>query len=139
MSERDPTCIGRVRHVLGATITVALDADLAGVAPIYRGRLQPVGQIGSLVRLPQGLVDLIATVTLVGIAELSGPVPPAETVQRSERWLQVQLLGEIDHGNSRFRRGVSTYPGLDDAVHFATADDLIEIFPKQSENYLRIG
>jgi hypothetical protein len=139
MSERDPTCIGRVRHVLGATITVALDSELAGIAPIYRGRLQPVGQIGSLVRLPQGLVDLIATVTLVGIAELSGPVPPAEIVQRGERWLQVQLLGEIDRGNGRFQRGVSTYPGLDDPVHFATADDLIAVFPRKDENHLRIG
>ena len=139
MPERDPTCIGRVRHVLGATITVALDSDLAGIAPIYRGRLQPIGQIGSLVRLPQGLVDLIATVTLVGIAELSGPVPPAEAVQRGERWLQVQLLGEVDRGRGLFRRGVSTYPGLDDPVHFATADDLTAVFPKKDENHLRIG
>ncbi len=106
MTERDPTCIGRVRHVLGATVTVALDPDLAGIAPIYRGRLQPVGQIGSLVRIPQGLVDLVATVSLVGIAELSGPVKPAESVQHDERWLQVQLLGEIDRGTGRFQRGV---------------------------------
>lgn len=83
MPERDPTCIGRVRHVLGATVTVALDCDLAGVAPIYRGRLLPVGQIGSLVRIPQGLVDVIATVSLVGIAELSGALAPADAVQRS--------------------------------------------------------
>lgn len=76
MPERDPTYIGAVRHVLGATITVALDPQLAGVAPIYRGKLQSVGQIGSLVRIPQGLVDLIASVSLLGIAELSGPVPP---------------------------------------------------------------
>jgi hypothetical protein len=53
MAESDPTCIGRVRHVLGAAVTVALDRDLAGVAPIYRGRLQSVGQIGSLVRIPR--------------------------------------------------------------------------------------
>jgi uncharacterized protein len=58
MSEQDPTCIGKVLHVLGATVTVALDPDLAGVAPIYRGQLQPIGQIGSLVRIPQGLIDL---------------------------------------------------------------------------------
>src|SRR5258706_15081958 len=105
MAERDPTCIGRVRHVLGATITVALDPDLAGVAPIYRGELRPVGQIGSLVRIPQGLVDLIATVTLVGIAELAGKLQPAEAVQNGERWLQIELLGEIDQGTGRFRRG----------------------------------
>src|SRR3990170_4767086 len=94
--ERDATCIGRVRHVFGAAVTVALDPDLAGVAPIYRGRLLPIGQIGSLVRIPQGLVDLIATVNLVGIAEVSGPLAPVEAVQRDERWLQITLLGEID-------------------------------------------
>ena len=139
MSERDPTCIGRVRHVLGATVTVALDPDLAGVAPIYRGRLQPVGQIGSLVRIPQGLVDLIATVSLLGIAELAGPIAPAENVQSGERWLQVQLLGEIDRGTLKFRRGVGTYPGLDDPVHFATPQQLLEIFPEPGAEHLRLG
>jgi Helicase HerA, central domain/Helicase HerA-like C-terminal len=139
MAERDPTCIGRVRHVLGATITVALDGDLAGVAPIYRGRLQPVGQIGSLVRIPQGLVDLIATVSLVGIAELSGSLAPAEAIQRDERWLQVQLLGEIDHATGHFHRGVGSYPGLDDSVHFATPDQLASVFPHPDEQHLRIG
>lgn len=139
MAEREPTCIGRVRHVLGATVTVALDPDLAGVAPIYRGRLQPVGQIGSLVRIPQGLVDLIATVTLLGIAELNRPLAPAENVQSGERWLQVQLLGEIDRGTRQFRRGVGSYPGLDDPVHFATPQQLQEIFPRPNDTYLRLG
>ncbi len=139
MPERDPTCIGRVRHVQGATLTVALDPDLAGVAPIYRGRLLPVGQIGSLVRIPQGLVDLVATVTLVGIAELAGPLAPTEIVQHDERWLQVQLLGEIDRGSGRFHRGVGTYPGLDDPVHFATPDQLRSVFPPPDEEHVRLG
>lgn len=139
MPEHDPTCIGRVRHVMGATVTVALDRDLAGVAPIYRGRLLPVGQIGSLVRIPQGLVDLVATVSLVGIAELSGPLAPADSVQRDERWLQVQLLGEIHRGSGEFRRGVSAYPGLDDPVHFATPQQLKSVFPAPDEEHLRLG
>jgi hypothetical protein len=139
MPERDPTCVGRVRHVLGATVTVALDPDLAGVAPIYRGRLQPIGQIGSLVRIPQGLVDLIATVSLVGIAELAGPVKPVETVQHDDRWLQVQLLGEIDRGTGRFQRGVGSYPSLDDSVHFATPEQLKSVFPHSDDQHLRLG
>lgn len=139
MAESDPTCIGRVRHVLGATVTVALDSDLAGIAPIYKGHLQAVGQIGSLVRIPQGLVDLIATVNLVGIAELSGSLAPTEYVQEDERWLQVQLLGEIDRGTGRFERGVGTYPGLDDPVHFATPDQLKLVFPAPGEDHLRLG
>lgn len=139
MSERDPTCIGRVRHVIGAAVTVALDADLAGIAPIYRGKLHPVGQIGSLVRIPQGLVDLIATVSLVGIAELSGKLAPTDSIQHGERWLQVQLLGEIDCTTNQFKRGVGTYPGLDDPVHFATAEQLRSVFPQPSETHLRLG
>ncbi len=139
MAERDPTCIGRVRQVLGAQVTVALDLDLAGVAPIFRGRLQPIGQIGSLVRIPQGLVDLIATVSLLGIAELAGAQTPAEVVQTGERWLQVQLLGEIDRGTGHFQRGVGSYPGLDDPVHFATSEDLIAVFPQQGQDHLRLG
>jgi len=139
MPERDPTCIGRVRHVIGAAVTVALDADLAGIAPIYRGKLQPVGQIGSLVRIPQGLVDLIGTVSLVGIAELSGKLAPTDSIQHGERWLQVQLLGEIDCATGQFHRGVGTYPGLDDPVHFATAEQLRSVFPRPSETHLRLG
>lgn len=139
MPERDPTCVGKVRHVLGATVTIALDDDLAGIAPIYRGHLQPIGQIGSLVRIPQGLVDLIGSVSLVGIAELSGAPEPAETVQRDERWLQIQLLGEIDRATGRFHRGVGSYPGLDDSVHFATAVHLTAIFPPPGKDYLRLG
>lgn len=138
MSERDPTCIGRVRHVLGSNVTVALDPDLAGVAPIYRGRLQSVGQIGSLVRFPQGLVDLIGSVTLVGIAELSGALPPVENVQIGERWIKVQLQGQIGSLGG-FQRGVGSYPGLDDPVHFATPDKLAEVFPDPGEGRLRLG
>jgi hypothetical protein len=137
--ERDPTCIGRVRHVLGATITVALDNDLAGIAPIYQGRILSVGQIGSLVRIPQGLVDLVASVSLVGIAELTGQLEPASAVQRDERWLQVQLLGQIDLATGKFERGVASYPGLDDPVHFATPDHLRCVFPPAGEHHLRIG
>ncbi|KVP69008.1 AAA family ATPase [Burkholderia ubonensis] len=112
---------------------------MAGVAPIYKGQLQPIGQIGSLVRIPQGLIDLIATVTLVGISELVGNVPPSDVIQRDERWLQVQLLGEIDRATGRFQRGVGTFPGLDDPVHFATADELAAIFPRAGERHLRLG
>lgn len=139
MAERDPTRVGRVRHVLGAEVTVALDDDLAGVAPIFRGRLQPVGQIGSIVRLPQGLVDLVGQVSLLGIAELTGTQPPVDVVQTGERWLRVQLLGEIDRATARFQRGVGSYPGLDDPVHFATPDDLRAVFPAEGDDRLRIG
>ena len=57
-ARRDPTLIGRVKHVMGATVTVELLEEVAGSAPLYEGRVYHVGQIGSLVTLPQGPLDL---------------------------------------------------------------------------------
>lgn len=139
MSEREPTCIGVVRHVLGSTVTVELNDDLAGVAPIYRGRLQPVGQVGSLVRIPQGLVDLVAIVNLVGISEIVGSVEPIDAIQNDSRWLQVQLLGEIDRGTQTFKRGVGSFPSLDDEVHFATPQELATVYPRPNDRHLKAG
>ena len=139
MADQHPTYIGQVKHVLGSTVTVELDASLAGVAPIYRGHLQPIGQIGSLVRIPQGLVDLIGAVSLLGISELSGVQEPTQSIQNGNRWLQVQLLGEVDRGTGRFHRGVGSYPGLDDPVHFTIVDDLLAIFPDLQKQHVRLG
>ena len=139
MTEQSPSYIGQVKHVLGSTVTVELDASLAGVAPIYRGRLQPVGQIGSLVRMPQGLVDLLGSVSLLGVSALSGPQEPTQSVQHGDRWLRIQLIGEIDRSTGRFHRGVGSYPGLDDPVHFTTTDDLLAVFPDLDERHLQLG
>ena len=139
MTAKHPTEIGKVRHVLGATVTIALDPGMAGISPIFRGEVLSIGQIGSLVRIPQGAVDLIGSVSLVGIAELTGTIKPVEVVQSGERWLQIQLLGEIDRVSGKFRRGVGCYPGLDDSVHFATPEQLRSIFPEADDRSIRIG
>lgn len=139
MVEKAPTHIGQVKHVLGSTVTVELDESLAGVAPIYKGHLQQVGQIGSLVRIPQGIVDLVGAVNLLGISELSGIQEPTQSVQNGDRWLQVQLLGEVDRSTRRFRRGVAAYPGLDDPVHFSTTEDLLTVFPEPDEQHIPLG
>jgi uncharacterized protein len=138
MSSLEPTRIGSIRHVLGSSITVELDTDLAGVSPIWEGHLQPIGQIGSVVRIPQGPVTLLGTVTMVGISELAGALVPSIVPHLGDRWLQVQLLGEID-GIGRFARGVSCFPGLNDDVHFATNQHLKKVFPAVSEERVRLG
>lgn len=135
---RDSRFLGRVKHVLGATITVELDDSLAGISPIVAGRVHAVGQVGSLVRLPQGPVSLIASVTLVGISELSGPLAPSREATPGNRWLQVQLVGEID-ALGVFHRGVSSYPALDDPVLLLLPDELGAILPPPGGTRVRIG
>ena len=139
MPSKEPTRIGVVHQVLGATVTVALDPDLAGTTPIYKGRLQRIGQIGSLVRIPQGPVDLIATVTQVGIAGVAAALESSASIQSGDRWLEVQLLGAIESGTKRFERGVGVYPALQDPVHFSTPEELSSVFPPPSERHLRLG
>ena len=139
MPHPDPTHIGHVRHILGSQVTVVLDDDLAGADPIYRGRIQRIGQIGSIVRLPQGPVDLVAQVILLGISELADVEPPAEVIQTGDRWLQIQLLGEIDRSTHQFQRGIGSYPGLEDPVHFATVEDLAAVYPPNDDTRLQIG
>ena len=136
MAASSDTQIGVVREVLGARVTVAIDPELAGVAPIWEGRVQPVGQVGALVRIPQGLVDLVAGVSLVGIRQDDSDVGTGVSI--GERWMQVQLLGELD-ASGKFQRGVSSYPGLDDPVHFATASELRGVFPVPDETHVRLG
>lgn len=137
----EPTRIGRVKGVLGATITVALDEDLAGVSPIFRGEVLTIGQVGSIVRIPQGLVDLIGSVSLIGITEVNvtAIVSADRLVNQGERWLQVQLVGEVHRATMKFQRGVGSFPSLDDAVHFATLDQLEAMFPPADEGRLIIG
>ncbi len=69
-----PTCIGRVRHVLGSRATVALDPDLGGVAPIYRGRLQPIAIGANLPAIPleADVVFRIGAATLVHVEYQAG-------------------------------------------------------------------
>lgn len=137
MSEPDPTCVGRVAGVAGTSVTVRLDSHLAGVAPLWRGQLQPIGQIGAMLVLPQGPIRLVASVNSLGIQEANGgdPIP---TFQSGDRWLTAQLIGEIDSLGD-FHRGVSTFPGLDDPVHFLEANALGSIYPPASDGRPTIG
>ena len=138
LSGRDPTLIGRVRHVLGATLTVELSKDVAGSTPLYRGRVYHIGQIGSLVTLPQGPIRLVGAVTMLGISELALPLDPAQMPHQGERWLKVQLLGELD-AMGRFQRGVSIFPAIDDEVRFATSAELGAIYPPEASGYIPVG
>lgn len=134
----DATRIGRVRQVLGATVTVELSPELVGTAPLWQGRVIPVGQVGSIVRIPQGSITLLGSVVLVGISDLLPPLAPSQAVEQGKRWLQLRMLGEVD-AFGQFRRGVSMYPGLDDDVHFSTADDLAMIYPTVGSDRVAVG
>ena len=89
---RDPTFIGTVQDVHGATITVELSNDTVTGISFVRGEGYRSGQVGSFVRIPLGFVDLYGVVSQVG----AGAAPQREQEQRiyGNRWVTVQMVGE---------------------------------------------
>ena len=133
----DPTYLGSVQDVRGATVSVALDSDtIAGLA-FVAGSGYRIGQAGSFVRVPIGYVDLYGVVSQVG----AGAVPEriAEVEPHGRRWMTVQLVGEASRGGD-FSRGLSQYPTIGDPVHLITDDDLALIYGEgESGEWVRIG
>lgn len=133
----NPTCIGTIQDVRGATINVQLTGDSVAGLSFINGQGYRIGQIGSFVRIPMGYVDLFGIVSQVG----AGSVPPrmAEEQPYGNRWMTVQLAGEADRKGS-FRRGLSQYPTVGDSVHLVAEQDLARIYGRPDEaNYVRIG
>lgn len=140
MSRSHPTLIGRVMSVVGSKVVVELEPNLAGVSPTWNGRLHTVGQVGTTVSMPQGASTLLASVVSMSMHRPSTPdaLEISDAVSNDVRSMEVQLLGEIDV-LQEFHRGVSSYPSINDAVHFVSGDDLLPVYPKRDTLHLPIG
>ncbi|MYH49025.1 MAG: DUF853 family protein [Gammaproteobacteria bacterium] len=134
---RDPTYLGAVQDVQGATVTVRLDDATVSGLMFIDGIGYRVGQIGSFIRIPIGFVDLFGIVSQVG----AGAVPEALAASEPHgyRWMRVQMIGEGQKAGA-FQRGISQYPTINDEAHLTTADDLAQIYGvPQDSSFLRIG
>lgn len=121
----EPTFLGTVENVKGATITVALDEKTASGLAFIEGRGYRIGQVGTFVRIPLGYLNLFGIVSQIGAGAVPEDLATAEP--HGHRWMTVQLLGEGTPGTP-FRRGVSQYPTIGDSVHLLTDDDLASIY-----------
>jgi len=133
----DPTLIGTVQDVKGATISVLLNEDTASGISFVEGHGYRIGQVGSFVRVPLGYTDLFGIVTQTG----AGAVPETlvEVEPYGRRWMTAQLVGEGARG-ARFERGVSQHPTVGDSVHLVTQQDLWRIYGRPEEpRFVRVG
>lgn len=133
----DPTLLGTVQDVQGATISISLDENTASGLAFVSGRGYRIGQIGSFVRISIGFTDLFGIVSHVG----AGAVPESMADVRpfGNRWLRVQLVGEAQR-DGRFQRGISQYPTIGDEAHLVTEENLAAIYGRpDSIEYVRIG
>lgn len=135
MSGIDPTFMGRVSTVSGASVTVKLSESLASGLSIIDGHTYRVGQVGSFVRIPQGYQDLYGVVCEVG-ASAAPKTLDAEDIETG-RWMRVELAGEAI--GSQFERGLSQHPNINDNVHIVTEADLKRIYGGKGDDQVKIG
>ena len=129
----DPTFLGTVSSVAGATVTVGLTDSLASGLAIIGGQTYRVAQVGSFVRIPLGYQDLYGVVSEVGAT-----APTARESDKSNmRWIRVELAGEAIGG--QFERGLSQHPNIGDTVHTVVESDLRRIYGGEGDDQVSIG
>ena len=134
---RDTTYLGTVQDVQGTTLSVALDKDTVSGLTFLDGYGHRIGQIGSILRIPIGLVDLFGVISHVG----AGAVPESLTdiEPYGHRWVRLQLIGEASR-TGKFSRGVSHFPTIGDEAHLVTERDFAHIYGHTDvPNSVRVG
>lgn len=135
MSGADPTFLGTINVVSGASLTVRLADSLASGLAIIDGRTYRVGQVGSFVRIPQGYQDLYGVVCEVGAK--AAPSDVLQTEPDSGRWMRVELAGEAI--GRHFERGLSQHPNINDSVHLVTEADLQRIYGHEQNDDAQVA
>jgi DNA segregation ATPase FtsK/SpoIIIE-like protein len=127
--------IGYVGAVSGAAVSVRQSPSVASGIAIIGGKSYRIAQVGSFVRIPQGYHSLYGVVSEVGAS--ATPEALHEPHDRGERWMTVQLVGEIV--GAAFDRGISQYPSVNDEVHLLTEEDLARIYGTADSGQVVIG
>lgn len=133
----DPTLLGTVEDVSGASIRIKLGQGTVSGLSFIEGQSYRVGQVGGFVRIPLGFVNLYGVISQVGASAV--PERLAEIEQHGNRWMTVQLVGE-GHPGTGFDRGISQFPTVGDAAHLVTEFDLRTIYGRpQDPRFVQVG
>ncbi len=122
--------IGRVVSVEGNQAVCMLVPDKEGVvAPL---------QIGSLVKIRVGQSTVFGTTRGVSI-----PVPTLDGTETEMKMVELTLIGELSASAplrpALFRRGVSAFPTLGDAVYATEREDLLHVYAPPIASNISIG
>lgn len=131
----EPTLVGHIGGVSGAAVNVLQSPTVASGIAIIGGKTYRIGQVGSFVRIPQGYHNLYGIISEVGAS--AAPKSLHQPPEGSERWMSVQLVGEIV--GTAFDRGISQYPSVRDEVHLVTEEDLSRIYGGAESGQVTIG
>ncbi len=124
--------LGKVIEVAGTSIRVELDGKLTELTRSVSGRVYPIGQISSIIKIHYGHRVLFAYVRMLrmksDIETDLGKIRP----QDDSRILEADLFGEGVWNNKKnifsFNRGVKTYPLPQQEVYLTTKEELQKLF-----------
>ena len=139
--------IGKIIEVDGSRIIAELDPGLTELSRVYAGEIYPIGQFGSIVRIPFGrrliyaLVGRLRMKTEYEAERGSTPRPAAD-----ERIVEADLFGEGEwiydesgNGKLRFERGVGMYPLPQQTVYLTPKAELRFIYGHSKRAVIQIG
>ncbi|MFT3671211.1 ATP-binding protein [Aestuariivirga sp.] len=125
--------MGRIVAVTGGHAVVLLDSHEGVFANSLKGP-----EIGTLLK-----ADTQHAITLALVSALSSPMPSQGGQEREMRIVEVEFIGELPKGPDgmprTFRRGVSNYPSLGDAVYRANRSELAMAYACDTESSVRVG
>lgn len=125
--------IGSILEVSGTSIRIELSGEVTELTRSYQGRIYPIGQIGSIVKIHLGRHLVFGFVTLLrmrseDLIESGQPIPP----EADQRIMEVELFSEgvwqAKTNTLRFTRGVSTYPLPRQNVYLLTRDEAVSLY-----------
>jgi DNA helicase HerA-like ATPase len=132
--ERPALRIGKIIEVSGESIRVELGAELAELTRIVDGRVYPIGQLGSIVKVHYGRRLLFAYVRLLrmrselAIEEGLARIAPGDDSRILEADLFAQGVWRGAIEGLSISRGVELYPLPLQGVYLTTAEELDALF-----------
>jgi uncharacterized protein len=133
LSEHSTERIGRIVAVTGGHAIILLDSDDGIYDDSTRGP-----EIGTLLK-----ADGQHAITLALISALSSPMPSQTGQDKEMRIVEVEFIGELPKGKDgvarSFRRGVSNYPSLGDAIYRASRAELALAYACDAATAVSVG
>lgn len=125
--------IGQVVEVSGTNIKVEISDKISELNRTFNGRVYPIGQIGSMVKIHYGRKVIFGLVTMLRmrseeLIEVGKPI----NADSDQRLMEVQLLAEGSWNGQQekltFKRGIKTYPLPQQGVFLLTNEEVNYVY-----------
>ena len=129
----DELRIGHVVEVSGTSVKVEISNNISELSSSFEGRVYPIGQIGSIIKIHYGRKVIFGIVTMLRMrSEELLEVGKEVSADSDQRVMEVQLLAE-GHWKSAtsvlsFKRGIKTYPLPLQGVYLLTSDETSKLY-----------